>query len=83
MNFHSRILMALNSIDQRLDQIEQRLDSADDELVGISEACRILRTTRSAIYKRIERGQLQCEQGEGVKGRYKFRRQYLISLTKS
>lgn len=79
MNFHARIMMALNSIDQRLDQIEKRLDSGDNELVGIAEACRILRTTRYAIYKRIERGQLQCVQDEG--GHYKFNRHYLKSLT--
>ena len=79
MNFNVKIMMALNSIDQRLDKIEQRLDTADSELVGIAEACRILRTTRHTIYKRINRGQLLCEQDDG--GHYKFNRRYLIGLT--
>ena len=81
MNNSTRILIALTDIDRRLAAIETRLDNNDAELVGIAEACRILRCTRAALYKRIARGQVNCEQSEGSKGRYKFNRAYLIKLT--
>lgn len=83
MSAYYQILDTLRSISRRLDLIEDRLDASDEEMVGISEACKILRCTRAAIYRRIDRGKLLCTQEPGDKGRYRFNRKYLIGLTKS
>lgn len=48
----------------------------DDELVGVSEAAKLLRMTPGALRKAVERGQIACQR---VGRRVRFRRSALLS----
>ncbi len=54
------ILTLLHSIEGRISVMEERLDAKEGGMVGIGRAAEILGTTKAAVYRRIDRGQVPC-----------------------